>query len=118
MPPEQVEAALLFERIAACLFDLAIAAVLGGADSTLAALPLAEAGMGGNACELARKLLMIGVYAVLCVMPAAGSAGATWGQRWMGLRGMDATGARISRRASFGRWRAFVAAALPRSNAS
>jgi uncharacterized RDD family membrane protein YckC len=113
MPPGQVAAAPLFDRIAACLFDLAIAAVLGGAASTLAALALAEAGLGENACELIRKLLLIAVYAMVCVLPAARSAGATWGQRWMGLQVVDATGSRIGLSASFGRWLAFVAAALP-----
>jgi uncharacterized RDD family membrane protein YckC len=113
MPLGQVAAAPLFDRIAACLFDLAVAAVLGGLASKLAALTLAEAGVGEAACELVRKLLLLTVYAALGVLPVAGRGGATWGQRWMGLEVADAARGKLGLGQSFGRWLAFLAAALP-----
>jgi uncharacterized RDD family membrane protein YckC len=113
MPPEPRAAAPLFDRIAACLFDLAIAALLGGAASKLATLALATAGLGDGGCELVRKLLQFCTYAALCVLPAAGPSRATLGQRWMGLQLSASSGAGLGIGQSFGRWLAFVAAALP-----
>jgi uncharacterized RDD family membrane protein YckC len=103
----------LSARAAACLFDLALAAVLGGVASSAAELALGAAGAGESMTEVARKLLLLFVGALYFSLPVAGPRQATFGQRWWGLRVIGAGGGRPSRAEAFGRWLAFVAAALP-----
>jgi uncharacterized RDD family membrane protein YckC len=103
----------LSARAAACLFDLALAAMLGGVASSAAEPLLAAAGAAEGVMEVARKLLLLVVGAAYFSLPVAGPRQATFGQRWFGLRVLGADGGRPSLAEAFGRWLAFVAAALP-----
>lgn len=105
--------ASLLRRGAAGLTDAGLAALLGGAVAKLALAGLATAGFGGEFGELISKLSLLGAHALYCILPTAGPRQATFGQRWWGLRVIGAGGGRPSLAEAFGRWLAFVAAALP-----
>lgn len=105
--------ASLLRRGAAGLMDAGLAALLGGAASKLMLAGLVAAGSGGELGELISKLSLVGAHALYCVVPTAGPRQATFGQRWFGLRILGADGGRPSLGEAFGRWLAFVAAALP-----
>ncbi len=114
MPSRRFEAELpIFYRAAACLVDLAIVGAIGGMASRLFGAGLAAAGSGEGVSELIRKLVLLAIYSGYCVLLTAGPRRSTWGQRWFGLQVLGASGGRPSIGEAFGRWLAFLAAALP-----
>jgi uncharacterized RDD family membrane protein YckC len=108
----EIGAAELPRRLAAGLLDAAVAALLGGLTFKLALF-----GIGGfvedDFRELIRKLILLAAHAACCVLLTAGPRRATLGQRWFGLELAGAAGGRPSLAEAFGRWLAFLAAALP-----
>jgi uncharacterized RDD family membrane protein YckC len=105
--------ATLVRRGAACLVDLGVAGLLGGAASSALALVLAAGGAGDGVIEPVRRLTLLAAYGAYCVLPTASARWATLGQRWFDLELVGSGGGRAGLAEAFGRWLAFLAAALP-----
>ena len=114
MPPGLGEAeAPLSARLAAGLVDAAVVAILGGVAANGVGVALRAADVSGAVSEPVHKLILISIFAGYSVFLTAGRGQATWGQRWLGLQVLGATGGRPTRSEALGRWLAFLAAALP-----
>jgi len=114
MPSSQRKAsAMLVRRGGACLIDLGVAGLLGGAAASALGAVLTAAGASDGGIEPARRLILLAAYGAYCVLLTAGARRATLGQRWLDLELAGPGGGRPSLAQAFGQWLAFVAAALP-----